>query len=601
MAPGYASLPLLTFHFGGALAVGYIAGFFILLGAIKPDPKWVRDGAVLAPLAKAFAGLVVLAGVAVPAALVWRNWTAIGAQNGPVLSDLAAALVEPLPKEPALVVTEDAFLEALLRAQLLRDPSAPDHLVVHTRKAPDVSYRRFLERRHGARWPDLKAVAARTDNVGGTFILFLNKASYDGKAFYLNPAVTFITEQNQLRPRGAIYQLLPYAKGQVDHAPLSEAESAAIDAFWNAHAPQLARMAPGVKRSAGGDYAATVWSRAANWSGVELQRNDRLDAAARLFGVATNLGPENAAALVNASVNARLRARQPIDAAVRRPIEAYGVNILDAYGPVDEPRFLEQLGDALLTLGDPLVRASATSFLRARRLDPGSLDAAIGYARACISAEEPNLALEALAEARTLAARQKPSPAQISHMARVDAGARIRLARFGEAEKALLAALEQIPNDIPILDLLTFLYVQNDQPQLALPYVERILKLRPDDESLLERKGYLLLQSSQFEAAVKTLGDLISRRPENNPARMNRGTANLLAGHLDAARDDFESVLRRLPTAADAMVGLAQVAQARKDKPESIRMLERAIDTLPEHAPLRSNLVQRVKGLKAAP
>ena len=82
---------------------------------------------------------------------------------------------------------------------------------------------------------------------------------------------------------------------------------------------------------------------------------------------------------------------------------------------------------------------------------------------------------------------------------------------------------------------------------------------------------------------------------------MNRGTAHLLAGHLDLAREDFEGVLRRKPTAVDAMVGLSQVAEGRKDKPEAIRLLERAIETLPETAPLRTNLVQRVATLKAAP
>ncbi|KAB2669845.1 MAG: tetratricopeptide repeat protein [Verrucomicrobia bacterium] len=600
-ATGYAGIPLLTYHFCGALAAGNLAALYLLLGGAKPDPKWPRDQAAFAPLAKVFAGLVVLGGLAVPAALLVRNWTAIAIQNGPVLSDLATALAEPLPRQPALVVTEDGFLEALFRAQILRDPASPPHLIFNTRKAPDVSYRRHLDRIHGARWPALKAIANATENVGGVFLAFLNQASADGKAFYLNPAVTFITEMNQLRPRGLVYQLGPYAKRQITPDKLGDAEAAAIEAFWKSRAPQLARIASGPRRPIAGNYAAMIWSRAANWSGVELQRNNRLEPAARLFGIATNLVPENVAALVNLEVNARLRSRQPIDASARKPIESLGVSILDTYGPIDEPRFLEQLGDAVLTLGDPLARASAIAFTRALELDPASVDAAAGLAHAFLGADESELAVTAVATARGLAARQKLSPAQTSRLARVDATVRMRTGKPAESEEILLKALEQLPTDIAVLDLLTVLYVQGDQPKKAIPYVDRMLHLKPDDESLLERKGYLHLMAGEFDNAITVLGDLLSRRPDENAARMNRGTAHLLAGHLDLAREDFEGVLRRKPTAVDAMVGLSQVAEGRKDKPEAIRLLERAIETLPETAPLRTNLVQRVATLKAAP
>lgn len=603
-AQGYSGIPLLTFLFCGALAVGHIAAHFLLLGTVKPDSKWVRDGAPTIALSKAFAALVVLAAVAIPPFLLYRNWKTIAVENGPILSDLASAMVEPLPKQPALVVTEDAFLDTLVRAQLQRDPLSPAHLIVNTRWAPDLQYRRHLERVHGAQWPDLKAVADSTENIAGVFLLVVNKASLEGRAFSLNPMVTFITEQNQLRPRGIIYQLELYTTNQISPNPLSTSETQAIDAFWNSRTAELARVAGGPTRPVVAEQIAPIWSRAANWTGVELQRGNRLDPAARLFAIATNVAPNNLAAAVNLAVNARLHARQPIDPAVRKPIEFEETklgSIVYPWGPVDEPRFLEQFGDAVLTMGDPFVRASAISYARARQLDPGSLEAAIGYARACVGADEPKLALEALDAARALPGGSNPTPAQASHIALADASARMRIGQLRESEKVLTTALEKMPTDLGLLDLLTVLYVQTDQPKIAIPFIDRMLKLKPDDEALLERKGYLHLRSGEYDAAIKSLGDLLGRRPDVHSARMNRGTAHLLAGHLDLARDDFEFVLRHLPTAADAMVGLAEVAEAKKDKPEVLRMLERAIEALPERAVLRSNLATRVKNLKSAP
>jgi tetratricopeptide (TPR) repeat protein len=601
LSPGYGGLPLLTFHFCGALSVGYLAGYFLLLGLTRPDQRFVRENPALGSVAKALAGLIILASVAVPAALLVRNWAVVKVQNGPILQDLAAALVAPLPKEPVVVVTEDPFLHSLFNAQLRRAGQQTPHLAVNTRQAPEAAYRRLLAQQHGERWPELRAVASATENVGGAFLVFLNQASLSGKAFYLNPATTFLTEQNQLQPRGAIFQLSPYPPRQVSPTPLSDAEVSAIDAYWKAQAPVFARLTTANQRTPAAEYAATFWSRAANWSGVELQKNARLEPAGRLFALATNLVPENASARVNAAVNARLVAQQPIDDSVRRPIETYGPAVVEQFGPVDEPRFLNQFGDAVLTLGDPLVRASALAFLRARQLEPSSLDAAIGYARACIGAGEPDLALAALVDARALAARSKPNPAQISHLARAEANARMRKGEAKAAEQVLLTALNEVPTDVPVLDLITILYVELNQPAMAIPYVDRMLKLKADDESLLERKGYLLLQDAQFDAAIQTLDRLLTRRPDQTAARMNRGTAHLLAKHLDAAKEDFEGVLRRVPKAVDALVGLATVAEAKQDKSGAVRALEKALEILPEREALHTNLTLRLAALKVAP
>jgi tetratricopeptide (TPR) repeat protein len=326
-----------------------------------------------------------------------------------------------------------------------------------------------------------------------------------------------------------------------------------------------------------------------------------LEPAGRLLALALKLDPNNLAAQVNLAANEHLRRGQPIPASVRKPIEAYTPGIVELFGPVDEPRHLEALGDAALTLDEPLVRTAANAFVRARELDPASLDAAIGYARTCVAANEPKLAFEAVAKAAALAAGGKPTKGQSSHLARAEANAHLRDGNLPKAQQVVLNALERLPDDLPLLDLMTFLNVQAGTPAQALPFIERVAKLKPNDDAVLQRKGHILLQAGQYDAAVAVLDSVLSRQFDDKASRMNRGTAHLLAGRPAKAAEDFQTVLRRVPTAVDAMIGLAEASIARKDKPSALRHLDAAIALLEPNAPLRSNLLARVASVRAAP
>ncbi len=602
-AAEYGALPLLTFHICAALAVGYFAGYFIVLGTVTPDRQWSRADLAGGPVSKLLGWLVVAAAVATPVALAVRNWPSIQVQNGPILADLASALVEPLPNQPAIIVSDDEVLNSLLGAQIRRMPNNPGHLVVNTRRAPEASYRRNLVKTHGAHWPELAPLASATENIGGIFLQLLTRSALTNLAFSVTPSTSFLTELNHLRPAGAIFAFQTYRGGQVASPTLSEAEAAAVVDTWNRCRPQLDRVIDATLNhsSPAARYAASFWARAINFGAISLQRAGKLDPASDLLALARKIDPDNAAVAVNIAVNQLLIARKPIDPTVRKPIEAYGVGITEFYGPIDEPRFLEQFGNGVLTLGDPLVRAAVTAFLRARELDPESLEAAIGYARACLAANEPTFALAAHADAASLAKRIKPTPAQFSHLHRVHANAELLAGRFDESEAILLAALRDQPDDIPMLDQLTFLYVQSNRPEKAIPIIDRLLTLRPQDEPLLQRKGYLLLQSGQFDLAVATLDEVVRRRPDDRDSRINRGTALMLSGQLDKARADFEHVLDRDSSALDAHVGLTEVSLRQNRKPDAIRHIEKAIASVPPNSSAHSNLTARLTAIKAMP
>lgn len=601
--PEAASLPLLTFHFGAALSVAQIAGYFLVTGLEKAAPQWAPIDTTGGPVHRSLAGLVIAAAVAMPAALVLRNLPAARVQNGPVLSVLAASLVQPLPKERSIILTDNPLVYILIHAHLGRVAQTDTHLVIDARRMPEAAYRRRLAEMHGQHWERLHVLAKAKENIGGEFMGMIIPAAEQGRVFSATYFLSFITETHYLRPAGAIFRLVPYMPGNVEAPRLTQAEGEAASRFWDGAATALAPLVDGQggSRPLGLAFAASYLGRAATAQAFMLQRSAMLEPAGRLLALALKLDPNNLAAQVNLAANEHLRRGQPIPASVRKPIEAYTPGIVELFGPVDEPRHLEALGDAALTLDEPLVRTAANAFVRARELDPASLDAAIGYARTCVAANEPKLAFEAVAKAAALAAGGKPTKGQSSHLARAEANAHLRDGNLPKAQQVVLNALERLPDDLPLLDLMTFLNVQAGTPAQALPFIERVAKLKPNDDAVLQRKGHILLQAGQYDAAVAVLDSVLSRQFDDKASRMNRGTAHLLAGRPAKAAEDFQTVLRRVPTAVDAMIGLAEASIARKDKPSALRHLDAAIALLEPNAPLRSNLLARVASVRAAP
>jgi len=603
--PEVAALPLLTFHVGAALSVGYLSGYFLIVGLVPPGPQWARVDGAGYPIHRALAWCVI-ATLAVPAALLVKNWNGIRIQNGPVLDDMARVLVEPLPARPAVIVTDNPILESLANAHFSRTPGSPAHLVFNTRRAADASYRRHLARTRSANWPELKDLAATSENVGGQFLALLIRSSLTNVAYSFGPTVSFLTEPTHLQPAGAIFRFQAYASGQVQAPPISAADAAAVAAFWNSRREALERLLVAAQDPSQPTprFVASFYGRAANAQGIALQRAGLLDPASQLFATARKLDPDNPSAIVNAAVNDLLRRRLPIDAALRKPIESLPYSALGIdtyYGPVDEPRHLEALGTAVLELPEPLVRAAANAFLRARELDPTSIDAAIGYARACVAANEPALALKAVSDTTTLARDRKLTLTQSSLLAQAEANAHLRAGAVPAAEAVALRALSAQPNDVALLDLVSFIYVQSGSPAKAIPYVNRILKANPQDEATLQRRGYLLLQAGQFDAAVADFDEVLNRRFDDNTARMNRATAHLFAGRADKAAEDFQIALRRDAKAVDALVGLAEANLLRKDRDAALRYFDKALAAVDTRSVVHSNLTARIKSIRTNP
>ena len=98
---------------------------------------------------------------------------------------------------------------------------------------------------------------------------------------------------------------------------------------------------------------------------------------------------------------------------------------------------------------------------------------------------------------------------------------------YGEpqnAEKAYKKCLEITPNDNAALNNLAYLYVDDlNQPKKALPYVQKVIRLRPQDPNVLDTYGWVMGKLKRYAEAKKYLQRSIERNPELAACRYHLG------------------------------------------------------------------------------
>jgi tetratricopeptide (TPR) repeat protein len=592
-------LPLLTFHFTGALASGYFLGYLLLLGSAKSSKTWDQPGPLVGGLIKLGFGAAVLGTLAVPVGLVVKNLTAIRTNNGPVLRELAASLTQSLPKEPSLVVADDAVTYGLVALEQAGNASAPDHLLIHTTRGPRATYRRTLAARHGATWPELKQMEEAEENVAGQFLSLLTRAATNGRAFYLHPSYSFAAEKVWPTPRGGVYALSPYRLGQLTPTRLTEEAAEAALRWWAAAQPAMDRARTAAELGTlNGKVAVTVWSRSANAVGVMFQQAGRLEEAKKFFETAVRLKPRNAAAQVNLAMNAALQAKQPLGDDARKPlIGQRPMDFIGENGPVDEPYFLSAVGQALVGSPEGLVRRAAIAFQRAVELDPEFTPAAISFVDACLVAGENALALKSVQELQA----RKLEPAERVQVDYLEAATLFRLQRDAEAEQVAKAALVRNPQATEFMDLLSYFYLGVNRPDDAVPVLEQWQRVRPSDPAPFLRLAALLMGRQQHERALAMLDTALKSSPESVAALANRAICLLQLNRLDEARRAYEELDRKVPDQHIFAYGLAQIAERKKDSREALQQFERYLALAPTNTAEYTNVVLRVTQLKQGP
>lgn len=600
---GGGIIPFLTFYYLSALCVGYFAGYLLVIFSKQPLRPVGRPSPLSKLINQAMLGLVLIATVAVPAALLVRNLPQMRITNGSGLKEFATLTLQSLPDKGFVVLSDDPNRLQLLEATYQFAGRKHDNILLDTASLKIPAYHKFLQ----GRYPKIASQFLTQTNIADLDQLqLIERLNLNRPVYYLHPSFGYYFERFYARPRGLAYELTPYPKGVLNIPPMTPEEISENQRFWNPLARgTLARVAQNATRNGEARVLGSYYSRGVNHWGVELQKRNLLKEAGEQFALALRLNPDNVSSQINAAFNASLRAGKVVSITPTRELEkklgqyAGWEGAINANGPVDELSITLQLGQILAYGGN--LRQSAQHFQRVLDLAPNSVDANISMAKTSIQMGDPDRSLQITAQIRANPQQFPLTPEQETELLNAESLTRLAKQDFAGGETILLKAQQRDPKNAAILGLLADYYSRyGKNPTNSLSAIEQQLQLSPDNMNALWRKGILQMQMGRFDQAAATFTAFLAQRPKNQLAIMNRAISYLQAGKLDEARKDYQTLAQELPTPFYSInYGLAEIAFRKKDRGEALKQYGVYLQHAPVGTPEFKQVQDRVTQLKA--
>ena len=616
---------LLPFYYLGALAIGYCAGYLLLVfGAKQSMMTWKKPSRVRLFTGMVIVVLVWVAAAAVPAGLIYQNLPKIRANSGQELSRLAAVAARALPDHPSMVVSDDLPRLYAVQLELQKIKPGHQHMLVDGSQFDSIAYQRYLQRKHPARWPQvpLDGPTGQALNADGQ-MFFFNQVARSNEVYYLHPSFGLFFEYYYARPQGPVYRLQPYPTNAISGPTLTRAEVQEQEKFWNQLtttelAPLLKNMARANAKYEASKfleppqgieaYVASAYSRTLTDLGVEAQRASELRAASNFFTLALQFNGGNANAFMNLDFNRHLQsggpgAPAPSEGMIKR-MAPYGGNwnmILGLNGPVEEPTACYLLAQ-VFDRGN-LNRQSAQMLARTSYYEPTNTSCLISLINQCVRIPLPDRALALIAELRA-----KPSttltPQDQLELIRTEAWSHAMKNDLATAMKLLANAQEKYPKDPVPFAAQAQIYLRTGQGSNALATLERQLQLQPQEYSALVTYANLLMQANNPKGAITYLDRALAARPQDPAALLNRAIASLYSEppRLDEAIRDYivlESILPR--DTYNIRFGLAEAYRLKKNRKEALRYYREYLKVAPKTLPERRAVLDRIKELEASP
>lgn len=617
---------LLPLYFLGALSIGYLSGYFLLV--FRPlSQRAYRSGTTLATtMAKVLNGcaLAILCAllILIPAGLLYKNLPQIKTTNGPVWRQYAAALTANLPTH-AILLSDRADTLMLAEAWLARDGKASDYVFLVSSWMKFPEYHRFQRAKHPQIWPAW-TTSLRDDVplVDSDVIAALMRLAEKNPIYYLNPSFGVYFEVFYPVPHGLVYEMKRYpANNEISPPQLPEAIFSENETFWKTNEAIFANLLPFVNPPAPGtpitfrrrlmdrmhipfeknqtaEELGAIYSPALNTLGVYDQRIGRFDAAAKHFTQARELSPDNIVAAANLDFNKQLRAGERIVADSPQSFEErFGKfsgwqQTLANNGLFDTATGC--LAQGIVFAHGRLSRQSTQQFERVLSLAPDNQLGQLWAARSYVGLQMPEKAFPLIQELRSRADSWTEMSIIPADILRIELAADYIGRKTNDISPLLGDVSDTNGLDAAIQTCLGFRDYTN-----TLFLVERKLRTNPDDVPSLMTEGFVQSSLGDFQQAIPPLTHAISLQPTNSLARYFRAANYLQSGALDDALHDCEILEKANPKAAAIYYLLAEIYSRKKDTNKAIYYYQLSRTNMPPNSPQAKQLADRVKSLQA--
>ncbi len=620
-------LPLLTLYFLGALSVGYFAGYFLLVFSRKSERSRRIPGYV--QLINVTVHVIVWALlIGISALLFQRNYPQIRDANGPVIGRYAALLAKSIPKEGAVLMSDDPRRLHLIQAYLAREGVHNKYLFLESSSLEKADYHKFLTEKYQNRWP----VDIRTQSLdSGSLIQLMSGIVESNQVYYLHPSFGYYFEAFYAEPHGMTYKLNALSTNTLLSPPLSEVIAAQNETFWmqarsEALDPLLEIVAPAVPRKVSSlmkqivkrghlitkpnadiQLVGTLYSRCLVYWGAELQKNGNLTRAAECFELAQQLNPENVVATINLACNKSLQSGEKIAPPDAKAIEdQFGKyrrwsDVINANGPFDDPSFCFEQGRVFVQGG--LLRQAAQQFARTKALAPENLRARLWLGQLYLMAKMPQETLKLVKEIYAQPDILGVDATNRAEVLSIEASALLARDDVPAAETAIRKALKDHPDSDDLLGTAARIFINHKLFTNALAVINDQLKVAPDHAAALRAKGFVSLQTGAYSEAIAPLSRVIAMETNNftqeyYTALLNRGIAYLRTDKLDEAQRDYEVAEAVAPRMFQIHFGLGEIAWRKHDTNNAIRHYQLYLSYSPDNPEEIKQVNARLKDLK---
>lgn len=579
-------VPFLTFYWIAALAIGYYAGYALLVFTDLPKKSYRRQSdfsKLINPVVRAAVWALL---IAVPAGLVYKNYGDVQASNGKLLQQYMARVAKGLPSEPAYLLSDDPAQILLFEGYFRTSGLDHQHVLVNTRSLQSPSYHEQLEKHYGERWPGigpLEEHGARVEDlVLQDLIADLAEAH---PLIYLHPSFGYFFEKVYLQPEGPLYPLALYNPDQILPPAITPRQAERNQEYWNSapeHFDRVAKLAHEEVQDAA--WLAGEYSRAINYWGVRMQKLNKLKEAENLFNRALRLNTNNVAAYVNLEFNRLLQAGSTNQIDPRSLEALFGKfptvdTLLAENGPFDEPRFRSWLGGIFMT--QSLFRQGIQQFTRVIHFQPTNFMARAAIARALVYGNWPDMALSEIERIRS-DFPELPATNRIE-LVSIEATAHFAKEDFEMTEQLLTTARQRNPGNLSVAKSLYDFYRTSRRWTNALQVLDEELAASPTNVFLRMQKAETYLAMKDYDAAGQILDNVLEQNNGFVPALLSKAFISIQRKDYDSGLEWVNQVLRATPDHKQALAYRGMFHLEQKNYEEALEDLNAVLEENPGH------------------